>query len=176
MAAMSTYVALLRGINVGGNKKVPMAELRAILDGLGYGDVRTLLQSGNAVFSAAKAEPERIERAIADRFGFDVRVLTRTAAAMAKVVDANPFPKALDGDPKNLHVWFLDGKAPTTLDVDPSSYAPDEVAVGKEELYVWHKEGMAKSTVSKHLGPVLRGRTVTARNWNTVLKLVELSA
>ena len=174
MAAMKTHVALLRGINVGGNKKVPMVELRSLLEGLGYGDVRTLLQSGNAVFTAAKAEPERIEGAIADRFGFDVRVIMRTAAAMSKVADANPFPKALEGDPKNLHVWFLDGKPPT-LDVDPSSYAPDEVAAGKEELYVWHKEGMARSTVGKHLAPVLSGRTLTARNWNTVLKLVELA-
>ena len=176
MAAMGTYVALLRGINVGGKKKVGMADLRAVLEDLGYGDVRTLLQSGNAVFAAAKAEPERIERALADRFGFDVRVIMRTAAAMAKVVDANPFPEALDGDPKNLHVWFLDGAAPKALDVDPELYAPDRVAMGKAEVYVWHMNGMAQSAVSKHVNDKMLGRTVTARNWNTVRKLVELSS
>jgi uncharacterized protein (DUF1697 family) len=174
MAVVRRYVALLRGINVGGNKKVPMADLRALLEELGYEDVQTVLQSGNAVFRAPKPEPDRIEAAIADRFGFDVRVLLRTGPELAEVVEGNPFPEVLQEDPKNLHVWFMDKSVEP--EVDPEAIAPERVAPGPKVLYVHHPNGAGRSEISKHLNArTLEGATVTARNWNTVLKLAELA-
>jgi uncharacterized protein (DUF1697 family) len=175
MASVTTYAALLRGINVGGNKKVPMADLRAVLEGLGYDDVATILQSGNAVFrSRKKVEAVTIERAINARFGFDVAVLLRTADELAGVVAANPFPEALE-EPKNLHVWFLSGE-PGALDLDADTIAPDQVAAGGRELYVWYANGMAPSKLGRHLHEGTLGLVATARNWNTVTKLVALTA
>ena len=173
MAAMTTYVALLRGINVGGNKKVPMADLRRLLEGLGYEDVSTVLQSGNAVFEAAKAEPERIEQAIEAELGFDVRVLMRTHAELQEVVDGNPFGAAVERDAKNVHVWFLDRSVEPN--VDPEVIAPEEIAPGPKVLYVCYPNGMGRSTLSRHVNEKTLGVTATARNWNTVVKLLDLS-
>ncbi len=174
MAAMKTYVALLRGINVGGNKKVPMADLRAVLEELGYDDVTTVLQSGNAVFSAPKAEPERIERAIEERFGFEVRVLLRTHDELQAVVDANPFGDAAAADPASVHVWFLDRSVEPAI--DPEVIAPERMAPGPKVLYVHYANGSGRSEIGKHLNDkTLEGATVTTRNWNTVRKLLDLS-
>ena len=170
---MGRHVALLRGINVGGHNKMPMADLRALLDDLGYDEVETVLQSGNAGFRAPKVDAADIERAIRDRFGFDVRVLVRTGAELARVVEENPFTEALEV-PKNLHVWFLD-REPAPLDLDADAIAPDRVALGKRELYVWYGDGMARSKLSRHLDEKKLGVAATARNWNTVLKLVALA-
>ena len=174
MAVVNTYVALLRGINVGGNKTVPMADLRGLLEELGYEDVQTVLQSGNAVFRAPKAEPGRIESAIEDRFGFDVRVLMRTGAELAKVIDGNPFPEALKKDPKNLHVWFLEKSVKPK--VDPEAIAPEKLAPGPKVLYVHFANGSGRSAIGKHVNEKTLGTAVTSRNWNTVTKLAELTA
>src|SRR5688572_24083746 len=95
---MARYIALLRGINVGGNKKVPMAQLRELMEGLGYTDVATLLQSGNAVFTSKEKNPARVatqlEAAIAREFGFEVAVVIRTRDELAAVIQANPLPGA----------------------------------------------------------------------------------
>lgn len=108
-AMTKKYAALLRGINVGGNKKVPMAELRSLLEGLGHGDVQTYLQSGNAVFSSAQQDPavltRELEAAIEDRFGFRVACLVLDGAYLRAVAEACPFPAAeLEG--KQLHATF----------------------------------------------------------------------
>lgn len=168
----TTWVALLRGINVGRNKRVAMADLRQILASLGYDDVRTLLMSGNAVFtsdvvSAAKIE-SAVESAIASDLGMDVKVLVRSAAEIDRVVLENPFAK--DGIPgTQLHAIFLAANPMKKIAVDPASVAPDEFALGERVIYIYVPNGLSGSTLPD-FGKEL-GLPVTARNWNTVLKL-----
>ncbi|NJQ01035.1 DUF1697 domain-containing protein [Streptomyces zingiberis] len=180
---VTTYAALLRGINVGGARKVPMADLRAVLTGLGYGRVRTLLQSGNAVFTAPDhRDPGRlaaeVERALAEWFGFPVVVVVRTAGELRAVVAANPFPDA-GAEPARHTVTFLSGRAdPDRLDaVDPALYAPDEyrVADGGRELYGRFPDGLGRSRLTPLLDRRKLGVEATTRNWGTVTKLLALA-
>ncbi len=179
MDSVTTFVALLRGINVGGNKRVPMAALRELLEGLGYLDVRTLLQSGNAVFSSAgKAGSleKDIEVALSSRFGFDARVLVRTGAELATVAAGNPWPEAVD-EPKKLHVAFLDAVPSKGWDtaLRDANFAPEQYRLRGRELYVWYRNGLMDSKLNV---PLFRAVKVTAtlRNWNTVTKLAELAS
>jgi uncharacterized protein (DUF1697 family) len=133
------YIALLRGINVGRAKRIAMADLRELLGELGYSDVVTLLNSGNAVFTATRAKPDALERkitsAIAERFGHDVSVIVRTPKELASVVANNPFPHRVSEGSK-LHVSFLsDRPALATLrGVDPADFAPEEFVVAGREI------------------------------------------
>jgi uncharacterized protein (DUF1697 family) len=173
---VTRYVALLRGINVGRNKQLPMADLRQLLTELGYTDVRTHLRSGNAVFQApgrTATVGRDIEAAIAERFGFEVKVVLRTRAELAEVIAANTMP-TIDG--AKLHVAFLDTApaAASVLDVDPAQYLPEQFQVGKRELYLWCANGVIESKIMKVLSEKRLQRVMTARNWNTVQKLLEL--
>ena len=169
------YAALLRGINVGGNKKVAMSDLRALLEELGHDDVATYLQSGNAVFSASKTpKATDIEAAIARRLGMDVKVVIRSHEELLAAIDANPFPQAVK-EPKTLHVSFLSA-VPKWTDVDADAIAPDQVAFVGEHMYLWTPNGIGRSKVGQHASDKKLGVVATARNWNTVLKLAELTA
>jgi uncharacterized protein (DUF1697 family) len=173
------YAALLRGINVGGNKKVPMADLRAMLAGLGYQDVVTHLQSGNAVFSS-ELPPADLEREIAaavqDRINVSCSVLVRTGAELADAASRNP----LGGEPANpsrYFVAFLSGEPDKdkAAAVTAMSFDPDKLWILGREAYLWCPQGAADARLSgavleKHLGV-----RATARNWNTVTKLVALT-
>ncbi|WP_436757750.1 DUF1697 domain-containing protein [Streptosporangium sp. V21-05] len=175
------YAALLRGINVSGHKKVPMAELRALLTELGHGDVRTYLQSGNAVFTSAqgdeKALAAELERAIEKRFGFGVDVLVRDHAYLKAVADGCPFPAAsLEG--RQLHVTYF--SEPVTAShlasIDAARHLPDEFRLGDRALYLYVPDGLGRSKLAEALmkSPP-NGVVATTRNWNTVTKLVELT-
>ncbi len=173
------YAALLRGINVGGNKKVPMAGLREVMAELGWQDVRTYVNSGNAVFGAGRRDTgelaAELEAAIAARFGFTVSCLVRTSGELRAAVDACPYPAA-DIDPAKLLVLFL-GRAPDRgrlAAVDAAAYAPDEFRVGERELYCWFPDGMGRSKLPGALETACRGTTVTGRNWRTVTRLLEM--
>jgi uncharacterized protein (DUF1697 family) len=173
----ATHVAVLRGINVGGHNKVPMAELRALLTGLGYTDVRTHLQSGNVVFRApGTAVPGELGAAIADgivaELGVSVAVLVRTAAELRDVVAANPLPTH---EPARLLVLFLDPAIdPAGLAVDRERYAPEQFAVRPGEIYLYCANGILESALVKEFSDRRLGCAVTARNWNTVTRLAEL--
>jgi uncharacterized protein (DUF1697 family) len=177
---MTRYVALLRGINVGGNKKVPMAQLRKLLEGLGYTDVATLLQSGNAVFSAKEKSPAKVvkqlETAIAQEFGFEVSVIIRTRDELAAVIQANPLPGAEDA-PSQFTVTFLSDvpDRKRLKELDPQAYLPDEFQVVGREIYARFPHGMGRSKLALLLSTPRLGVTPTARNWNTVTKLLELA-
>ncbi|MEU6082646.1 DUF1697 domain-containing protein [Streptomyces sp. NPDC047108] len=177
---MTTYVALLRGINLGGHKKVPMADLRDLLTGLGHGDVRTLLQSGNAVFTSEERNTARLvtglERAIAERFGFEVPCLALSADDLRAVAGRNPFPPT-SVDPSRMFVTFLSGPVdPERLaHVDPHGYPPDEYRVGERELFLRCPDGMGRSKLAEVLGRTDLGLTATVRNWNTVTKLLAMT-
>lgn len=177
---MTTYAALLRGINVGGHKKVPMPELRALIASLGWKDVRTYLQSGNVVFTAPPDGPEppgpRLERAVAEHFGFEVRCLLRTAAELREAADACPFP-ADRLDPARLLVLFVEEipAAGHFAGVDPEAYAPDEFRHIGRAVYCWFPDGMGRSKLPGALAAVRPRLTMTGRNWRTVTKLIELT-
>ncbi|MFI7499703.1 DUF1697 domain-containing protein [Streptomyces sp. NPDC049687] len=178
----TTYAALLRGINVGGAKKVPMADLRTLMEGLGHGGVRTYLQSGQAVFSSAHGDEESLAAelagAIEKRFGFGVDVIVRDHAYLKAVAEACPFPAA-DLEPKQLHVTYF--SAPVTAEryaeLDRSAYLPEEFRLGDRALYLYAPEGLGRSKLAEMLSrPRLnKGLVATSRNWNTVVKLVEMT-
>ncbi|MBT2508745.1 DUF1697 domain-containing protein [Streptomyces sp. ISL-98] len=179
----TTYAALLRGINVSGHRRVPMAELRALLTELGHRDVRTYLQSGNAVFTTDADKTDDalaadLERAIEKHFGFPVDCLVRSGAYLSAVADACPFPAAeLEG--KQLHVTFLSGAVdPKRLaPIDPAAYLPEEFRLGDRALYLYAPNGLGRSKLGEALAKpsLFKGVIATSRNWNTVAKLVEMT-
>lgn len=170
-----TYIALLRGINVGGNKMVSMAELKAALTALGFTDVSTLLQSGNAIFCCKASKPAALEalleKELAKRLGVTADIHVRTAEEWAEVVAANPFEKEAKTDPGHLLVTFfktpLDAAKVTALQA--AITGPERVRADGRHLYMTFPDGVGNSKAAilagKMLGPG------TARNWNTVLKL-----
>jgi uncharacterized protein (DUF1697 family) len=172
-------IALLRGINLRKTRRVSMPELRELLDGLGYEDVRTLLQSGNVVLTApvtGERLAHRLEREIADGLGVDPAVVVRTRDELAAAVEANPFADLMT-DGRFLQVSFLAG------DPDPgyvqelaaADLGDERVAVIGRELYAWYPRGMARSKLAKLDLERGLGTAATARNWNTVCKLLALA-
>ncbi|WP_405551945.1 DUF1697 domain-containing protein [Streptomyces sp. NBC_01171] len=178
----TTYAALLRGINVGGNKKLPMADLRTLLAELGHGDVRTHLQSGQAVFTASQGDEGvlagELSTAIEKRFGFWVDVIVRDHAYLTAVAEACPFPAdALE--PKQLHVTYFSGPVDPErfAGIDTAARLPEEFRLGDRCLYLYAPDGLGRSKLGDELGRprVTKGLIATTRNWNTVRKLVELT-
>ncbi|MFC9625650.1 DUF1697 domain-containing protein [Streptomyces sp. NPDC056930] len=180
---MTMYAALLRGINVSGHKKVPMAELRTLLTELGHGDVRTHLQSGNAVFSSASDDENalaaELERAIEKRFGFPVPCLVRDGAYLAAVAAACPFP-ATELEGRQLHITYYGQPvdAERFAGIDPAAFLPEEFRLGDRALYLYAPDGLGRSRLAEALSrpSLTKGVIATSRNWNTVVKLVEMTA
>ena len=180
--ATTTYAVLLRGINVGGNKKVPMAELRTLLEGLGFDSVRTYLQSGNAVFTAGRGDEESlagdIAKAIAQHFGFAVDVIVRDHAHLRAIMDNCPFPAA-ELEAKQLHVTYFSTPVDETrfAEIDQAAHLPEEFRLGDRAMYLYAPDGLGRSKLAEQLAKprFLKGLIATSRNWNTVVKLVELT-
>jgi uncharacterized protein (DUF1697 family) len=174
------HVALLRGINVGTAKRVAMADLRDLLAGLGYADVRTLLNSGNAVFATtatgARTASTRIEQALVKRLGIASRVIVFSADELRAVIAANRLVK-LSNNPSRLMVGFL-ASAGHVARVEPlikQDWGAERLGLGPRVVYFWIPEGFAKSALSAAVGKAL-GDAVTVRNWATVLKLEAMVA
>ena len=175
---MPTYVALLRGINVGGHKPLKMALLREILEGAGCTDVETYIQSGNVVFghasrSEAKLQAE-LEKQIAKATKFDVTVVLRSAAEMKTVVADNPFPKAGD---KELHVLFCTTRptAAAFSKVEAAKFAPETWALANREVYLHLPKGLGNSKLAVTITRVSPAKEATARNWRTVQTLIAMA-
>lgn len=175
---MTRYVALLRGINVGRAKQIPMADLRTLLTGLGYTDVATLLRSGNAVFTGSGSPTEvasRIEDAVETKFGMTVGCVVRDGAELTAVIAANPLPEAAAEGSRYL-VHFLSA-APdrALLDAnDPVRLDPEHIRLGDRVVYQWCPDGiMAAPDVGTYVVKNL-GVVATGRNWNTVTKLAAM--
>ncbi|MGV9939786.1 DUF1697 domain-containing protein [Streptomyces sp. NPDC003401] len=178
----TTYAALLRGINVGGGRKVPMADLRTLVEELGHGDVRTYLQSGQAVFSAGHGDEDglarELARAVEERFGFAVDVIVRDHAYLKAVVDGCPFPAA-DLQARQLHVTYFSAAAGADrfAGIDRAAFLPEEFRLGDRALYLYAPEGLGRSRLAEQLSRprITKGLIATTRNWNTVAKLVEMT-
>lgn len=177
---MAPMVALLRGINVGRNKRVAMADLRALMVGLGYSDVSTLLQSGNVVFScsaaAARTAVQDIERAVAKDLGVECAVIVRTGAEIAAAVAAAPLLELVT-DPSRFFVGFL-AATPSKEAVGrigSIEEPPDQIRIVGREVYLWCPNGLLDSPITKLGWEKRLGVAVTARNWNTVNKIAALT-
>lgn len=182
---MPTFVALLRGINVGKAKRVPMAELRAILTGLGHSSVATLLNSGNAVFksSAGKASARTacthaaaIAAAISDKLKFEVPVIVKSATELAEIIAENPLMEHVADASRLLVVFVQDAKALTELRIIERLIVPPErFVIGAGAAYLHCALGILESKAGAAL-LAKAGKSVTTRNWATVLKLQALVA
>jgi uncharacterized protein (DUF1697 family) len=176
---VTTYVALLRAVNVGG-RAVPMADLRAMLAGAGFDDVRTLLQSGNAVFRSTARSATRIEETLAAEaahaLGLQTEFFVRSAAEWQAVVDAKPFLAEAKNDPARLVVVALKAEpAETTVAALRAAIVGREtVAAGAKHAYVYYPDGQGESKLTLKVIERRLGVSGTARNWNTVLKLAAL--
>ncbi|HZA19893.1 MAG TPA: DUF1697 domain-containing protein [Actinomycetota bacterium] len=176
---MTTYLALLRGINVGGRNKVPMAELRTVFGSLGLERVRTYVQSGNVVFESRSISPKRIavaaEQAISEAFGLNASVVVRTRSELKRIAKEHPFAAEGVGN-TSLHVMFL-AAAPTskaTGSLDPDRSPPDRFVVKGREIYLLFPKGSGRSKLTIDYFERQLGTRATARNWNTVQKLLEM--
>ena len=175
---MPRQLALLRGINLASKRRVGMADLRRVLEEAGYEDVRTHLQSGNVLLSSplsARKLETQLERQLGGALGFDVAVLVRTRAELAKVVAHDPLG-AVASNPSRYVVGFLSKRLPAKVarELASADVAPEQVVVHGRELYSWHPDGLQRSQLSKLLDDRKLGVVSTARNWNTVVKLLEL--
>ena len=174
-----TYIALLRGINVVGKNRLPMKDLAAVFRDAGCERVQTYIQSGNVVFQAAPAlarrVPALITEAISKSFGYRVPVVTRTADDLREIARGNPFLRS-GADASTLHVMFLMDlpAAPRVAALDPGYSAPDAFQVRGREIYVHLPGGMARTRLTNQYFDSKLGTTSTARNWRTVLKLLDL--
>jgi uncharacterized protein (DUF1697 family) len=174
------FIALLRGINVGGHNKVPMAELRALCGELGWADVRSYVQSGNLVFEAA-GPPARLEaeleRAIERRFGRSIAVVVRAAADWPGYVAGNPFPGASQSAPNAVMLALSKAppKAGAVEGLRERAAGGERIERVDDALWIHYAGGSARSKLSPGLLDRLVGSPVTTRNWRTVLKLDELA-
>ncbi|MFF3560520.1 DUF1697 domain-containing protein [Streptomyces sp. NPDC002574] len=177
---MTGYVALLRGINVGPTTRLPMQDLRMLLEGIGGTQVRTHLQSGNALFDHDRGDPvalaAELEKAIRGEFGRDVPCVVREAAELRTVIERNPFDMT-GVNPARFLVTFLSGpvEPDRIAGLDPAGFAPDEFRPGEREIYVHCPEGVQKTRLSHAFWEKRLGLTATARNWNTVTKLAAMA-
>lgn len=168
---MTTYVALLRAVNVGGTGKLPMSDLKSLCEKLGFTNVRTYIASGNVIFESRKSESAiktALESALAKYAGKPVGVLVRTAAELKKVLAENPFP---DRSPNRTVAVFLEGRPPADTLSSIRGAVDEEVRLGRREIYVHYGAGMARSRLR-----IPAAAAGTARNMNTVAKLAELAA
>jgi uncharacterized protein (DUF1697 family) len=170
---MTVYIGLLRGINVGGNHKIKMAELKALLEELGLRRVQTYIQSGNLVFEADEAEDElrtAMESAIEGRFGFPVPVVLRTADELAAIVRTNPYSPDQLEEGWSIHVLFYPKPiSPEQIEALPDlDIGQDEYLHDGREIYQLYRRSMLDSKLPQKLGKLKGG---TDRNWKTMAKL-----
>lgn len=175
---MKTYIALLKGINVGGHKKVPMAELRDLLTNAGFQNVQTYIQSGNAIFQASEKASEletKIENLISIQFGFEVSVIIKSNKELQSILDASPFSKEKK---EKSYFILLNGIPESNLveEVDQLIYENEEIIIKNDCLYFYCSTGFGKTKFNMNSYERKLNVTGTARNYNTMVKLLSLSA
>ena len=179
---MPVLISLLRGVNVGGHRKLKMDELRAVYESLGCGNVKTYVQSGNVIFTIRDRDVatirQRIEKAIERKFGFHADVIVRTASEMRDVIARNPFATREDIESNKLLVSFLAAEPSEAIRQRVEAIAaphPEEVRIGGRELYIYFTNGMARPKLPAAQVDRTLGMASTGRNWNTVMKLLEIA-
>jgi uncharacterized protein (DUF1697 family) len=168
---MAVYIALLRGINVGGTGILAMKDLAAMCGKLGFANAQTYIQSGNVIFECGLKEDAvrlKLEEALQVKMGKKIHVMVRTPSEMRATLEANPFP---DKEPSKVAVVFLADKLPAASLRGLTGPGGEQVRAGRRELYVYYPEGMGRSKLKLPLG----GAAATVRNVNTVAKLISLA-
>jgi uncharacterized protein (DUF1697 family) len=180
--AMETYLAILRGINVSGQKMMPMKELQSLMEGLHLEQVRTYIQSGNVVFQTeatdVKALAEKIAEKIADQFQFQVPVILRTAGELQAALACNPFLQESQPETDKLHVTFLAEK-PTQARIDQVMAlpcAPDKCHISGREVFLYCPQGYGRTKLNNAFLEKKLGVTATTRNLKTVKQLISMAA
>ncbi|PCI59863.1 MAG: hypothetical protein COB37_10475 [Kordiimonadales bacterium] len=176
---MTVWIALFRGINVGGNNIVPMKELRTLLEGIGFSGVQTYIQSGNAVFSSSETSAEKIRtlilKSVEEKFGFTTKIMMLQRDELEAAVSANPFPEG-EADPKMLHLFFL-GARPENTDLavfDQWKKDSESIALIGDVFYLHAREGIGRSKTAERAERLL-AVSATARNWRSSCKILELA-
>jgi uncharacterized protein (DUF1697 family) len=175
---MPTYISMLRGINVGGQKKVPMAELSKLYDSLGVSHVKTYIQSGNVIFDSPSADIQElsaeIQRTIKNAFGFDVPVFIRTIEEFTALIQNNPFPNK---DLTKLHVTFL-SSSPASQPIQEIDTVKDELEeflICGKEIYLFCPNGYGQTKLTNNFFEKNLKVLATTRNWNSVNKLLSMA-
>ncbi|WP_223032747.1 DUF1697 domain-containing protein [Hanstruepera marina] len=175
---MKTYVVLLKGINVGGHKKVPMAELKALLDKEGFKHVQTYIQSGNVILQTSESNKlnleEHISEVIQANFGFEVLVLAKTRIELQRIFDNSPFPE----EKKVASYFMMLHDEPSTeaiLEASQKVYQGEEYHIINDCIYYFHEKGLGKAKFNVNFFERKFQTFATARNYNTMLKLLSLS-
>jgi uncharacterized protein (DUF1697 family) len=177
---LTACVALFRGINVGGNRIVPMSELKSLHEALGFRDVVTYIQSGNVVFTSNETDStqlaSQIEEAFAQKFGFRSQVIVRTLAELEETIANNPFLNSPGKETKWVLVLFLATRPESSAleDLKKSYSGPEEMHLIGQELFVYYTDGVGRSKLTLPLIEKKLKTTGTGRNWNTVLRLKEM--
>jgi uncharacterized protein (DUF1697 family) len=177
--AVTTCIALLRGINVGGSHMVAMRDLKAMFETLGCTGVQTYIQSGNVIFRSAAANrpalAKRLSAAVSERHGFEPRVLVLTSRELERAAAANPFREA-DGDPRSLHLFFLADRPrrPDLTSLEALKAPTERFALTGRTFYLHTPAGFAGSRLAARVERVL-GVAATARNWRTVITLLQMA-
>lgn len=178
---MAVYISLIRGINVGGHKIIKMAALRALYESMGLAGAQTLLQSGNVVFAANQSDrpglARQIEQAIEKEFGFHADVILRTAAEWAAVIRRNPFRKEAEVAPSKTAVAFLSGRPGIAAQerLENAHSGPEKIHFAGQELYLYYPDGLGRSKLTNVFMERHLGLSGTTRNWNTVIKLGQMT-
>ena len=176
------YIAILRGINVGSGRKVPMADLKVLLTKLGLKNIQTYIQSGNVIFELANPETinaleERLHQSISEAFGFDIPVILRTGQDMKESIASNPFLQEKDADVEKLHLTFLkETPSPEALEkIKMFQYLPDHYEIIGNDVFVFCENGYGRTKITNDFFERKLKVPATTRNWKTVMKLLELS-
>ena len=178
---MKVVISLLRGINLGGHHKIKMSELCALYGSLGHCDARSHINSGNVVFRTSEhdlaAIVKKLESAIEKKCGFHADVVVRTTAELRDVVRRNPFAKRKEVEPGKLLVTFLPKKLAADISEQIRSFnpGPDEMHLDGREIYTYFPDGVGRSKLFSALAGKMLKNEGTSRNWNTVLKLLEIA-
>ena len=176
---METYIALLRGINVSGQKKIKMTDFKNHLQELNFGDVQTYIQSGNAVFknkkTTLKVLETRITQKISEEYGFQVSVIVKSREELTDILENNPFLK--DKDTSRLYVTFL-SEEPSSVNLEKLKgidHSPEEYVLKETTIYLYSPHGYGRAKTNNNFFENKLKVAATIRNWKTVNKLVEMS-
>jgi uncharacterized protein (DUF1697 family) len=179
---MQTFISILRGINVSGQKKILMADLKVLYENLKFKDVRTYIQSGNVIFKSNEPLSDiefekKIEDQIFKKYDFHVPVIIRSEDEIRKIISANPFLKEKNIEQKKLHVTFLSNipDKENVESIEKMDFSPDKFMISGKEVYLYVPNGYGETKISNTFFEKKLKVKATTRNWNTVNKLSELS-
>ena len=178
---MNHYISLLHGINVGGQRRIRMEELRALYESLNFNNVRTYLQSGNVIFDSHKSSisglTNTIETAIEQTFGFSVTTLIRTKKEFYNLIESNPFLDECNGDITRLHVTFLSDtpSSSSVIEIKEVDCGSDQLFISGKEIHLYCPNGYGRTKLSNSFFERKLGMSATTRNWKTVTTLFDLS-